>query len=158
MRIASEDVAYVVQQRLLAKTDEQIAWITDHLRKFRLYPVMAEHLTEYARLFPVHPAYIDTFEQVYIAEKREVLKTLTAAIRSVLDRPVPETETGLISYDHYWGVILNDPSLRSQSGVIEVVEKRTILHNRVEGGYTRPALKAMALRIVDALCVQRLTN
>jgi hypothetical protein len=159
VRIAREDVAYVVQQRLLAKSDVQVAWITEHLRKFAvLYPAMADRLTEYARLFPIHPAYIEAFEQVYIAEKREVLKTLTAAIRTVLDTPVPTAETGLISYDHYWHVILDDPSLRSQAGVISVVEKGTTIRNRVEGGYTRPALEAMALRIVNALCVQRLTT
>ncbi len=159
VRIAREDIAYVVQQRLLAKSDPQIAWVTDHLRQFAgLYPAMADRLTEYARLYPIHPAYIEAFEQVYIAEKREVLKTLTAAIRTVLDKPVPANETGLISYDHYWSVILDDPSLRSQSGVISVVEKGAILHSRVAGGYTRPALKAMALRIIDGLCVQRLTT
>jgi len=159
VRIAREDVAFVVQERLLAKTDAQIAWITEHLRQFSpLYPALADRLTEYARLFPIHPAYIEIFEQVYIAEKREVLKTLTAAIQTVLDKPVPDAETGLLSYDHYWGVILNDPSLRSQSGVISVVEKGTILRARVEGGYTRPALMAMALRMIDALCVQRLTT
>ncbi len=159
VRIAREDIAFVVQQRLLAKNDTQIAWITEHLRKFApIYPAMADRLTEYARLFPIHPAYIEAFEQVYIAEKREVLKTLTAAIRTVLDKPVPEAETGLISYDHYWSVILDDPSLRAQSGVISVVEKGSILHSRIEGGYTRPALKTMALRIIDGLCVQRLTT
>lgn len=159
VRIAREDVAFVVQTRLLAKSDEQIAWITEHLRKFApLYPVMADRLTEYARLFPIHPAYIDAFEQVYIAEKREVLKTLTGAIRDVLDAPVPETETGLISYDQYWAVILDDSSLRSQAGVISVVEKGTVLRNRIEGAYTRPNLQEMALRIINALCVQRLTS
>ena len=46
---------------------------------------MNERMEEFVRLFPVHPAYLDTFERVYVAEKREVLKTLSAAIRRIID-------------------------------------------------------------------------
>src|SRR5205085_10215832 len=61
VRIARQDIAFVVAERLLRKTDTQLAQITTHLRKFTvLYPALADHLTEYARLFPIHPAYIDT--------------------------------------------------------------------------------------------------
>ena len=31
---------------------------------------LAERLTEFAQMFPIHPAYVETFEQVYVAEKR----------------------------------------------------------------------------------------
>ena len=69
LTIQREDIAYVVAERLLRKDDEQLAWITDHLRRFApLYPGLAERLGEFSRLFPIHPAYIDTFERVYIAE------------------------------------------------------------------------------------------
>ena len=58
------------------RRDEQKAWIGNHLQKFTpLYGGMAERLDEFVRLFPVHPAYVATFEKVYVAEKREVLKT-----------------------------------------------------------------------------------
>ena len=81
-RIAREDIAYVVSHRLLRKTDEQLARITEHLRQFSpLYGRMAERLDEFAQLFPIHPAYIGTFERVYVAEKREVLKTFSLAMR-----------------------------------------------------------------------------
>jgi hypothetical protein len=52
---------------------------------------MNERMDEFVRLFPVHPAYLDTFERVYVAEKREVLKTLSAAIRRLLGDSVPRT-------------------------------------------------------------------
>src|SRR5690606_36648343 len=103
VRIAREDVAYVVGERLLKKDAKQQALIREHLTKFApLYGSMNERMDEFVRLFPVHPAYLDTFEQVYVAEKREVLKTLSRAMRELLDREVPEDQPGLIAYDAYW--------------------------------------------------------
>ena len=56
LRIVRQDVAYVVSERLLTKTDEQKAKIREHLQKFTpLYGGMAERLEEFVRLFPVHP-------------------------------------------------------------------------------------------------------
>jgi len=102
VRIAREDIAYVVSERLLRKSDEQKARITEHLQGFTsLYPPLAERMGEFAGLFPIHPAYIDTFERVTIAEKREVLKTFSQSIRTVLDQDLPTDQPGLISYDHY---------------------------------------------------------
>ena len=159
VRIAREDIAYVVAQRLLGKNDEQLARITAHLRRFSaLYPQMADRLAEYVRLFPIHPAYIDTFERVYVAEKREVLQTFSRAIRAMLDQQVPDDQPGVISYDQYWDVLRGNPSLRTLPGVAEVVQKSDILLGRVENAYTRPPLKPMALRIIHALSVQRLTS
>ncbi len=159
VRIAREDIAYVVAERLLGKTDEQLARITEHLRPFTvLYPPMAERLNEFARLFPIHPAYIDTFERVYVAEKREVLQTFSRAIRSVLDREVPTEQTGLISYDHYWNLLRENPSLRTLPGVAEVVDMSAMLEGRIQNAYTRKPLLPMALRIIHALSVHRLTT
>jgi hypothetical protein len=65
VRISREDIAYVVQERLLAKTTEQRDRIRDHLQPFTpLYEGMAEHLEEFVALFPVHPAYLRTFERI----------------------------------------------------------------------------------------------
>ena len=159
VRIAREDIAYVVAERLLRKDDTQLARITEHLRPFaRLYPPLAERLGEFARLFPIHPAYIETFEQVYIAEKREVMKTFTVAIRDVLDCEVPTDQPGLISYDHYWGILRDNPSLRSLPGVAKVVEASDVLAGRVQNAYTRRQLLPMAQRIIRALSVHRLTT
>lgn len=103
VRIARDDVAYVVSQRLLKKTPEQAGIIREHLTQFaQLYGSMNEQMDKFVELFPVHPAYLDTFEKVYIAEKREVLKTLSFAIRAVIDQNLPTDEPGLIAYDSYW--------------------------------------------------------
>lgn len=159
VRIAREDIAYVVSHRLLQKTDEQLAHIVEYLRPFTpLYHRMAERLDEFARLFPIHPAYIDTFERVYVAEQREVLKTFSLAMRGLLDKEVPTDRPGLISYDHYWDVLRENPAMRSLSGVAEVVEKSNVLEGRIRNAYTREHLLPMALRIVHALSVHRLTT
>ncbi len=93
--IAREDIAFVVSQRLLRKDDVQIARITEHLRRFApIYPGLAERLPDFARLFPIHPAYIDMFDQLFIAEKRQALVTFRDAVQAMLDQPVPESAAG----------------------------------------------------------------
>jgi hypothetical protein len=159
VRIAREDIAYVVSHRLLRKTDEQLARITEHLRQFTpLYSRMAERLEEFAELFPIHPAYIETFERVYVVEKREVLKTFSQAMQAMLDQEVPADRPGLISYDHYWDVLRENPSMRNLPGVAEVIEKSNVLEGRIRNAYTRPHLLPVALRIIHALSVHRLTT
>ena len=161
IRIAREDIAYVVSQRLLRKSNAQLAQINEHLRRFGgLYPQLSDRLAEYVQLFPIHPAYIETFERVYIAEKREVLQTFSRAIASILDEEVPEHQPGLISYDHYWDILRGNPSLRTLPGVTEVVQKSDVLLDRVTHAFPRERamLKLMALRIVHALSVHRLTS
>ncbi|KAA3656019.1 MAG: ATP-binding protein, partial [Chloroflexi bacterium] len=159
VRIAREDIAYVVAHRLLRKNDQQLAQITDHLRQFApLYNRLAERLDEFARLFPIHPAYIETFEQVYVAEKREVLKTFSLAIRGLLDKEVPTDQPGLISYDHSWDILRGNPSMRSLDGVAEVIDKSNLLEGRIDHAYTKKHLLPVARRIIHALSVHRLTT
>ena len=159
VRIAREDVAYVVSQRLLKKSPEQEGKIREHLTQFSpLYGAMNEQMDKFVELFPVHPAYLDTFEKVYVAEKREVLKTLTAAIREILDADVPADDPGLIAYDSYWKQLQGNPSFRSVPEIKEVVDKSKVLEDRIQQAYTTPAYKAVALRIIRALSVHRLTT
>ncbi len=157
--IAREDITYVVSQRLLKKTDAQKAKIREYLRKFApLYKSMPERMDEFVNLFPIHPDYVEIFENLTIAEKRQVLKTFSVAIRDVLDMEVPVDQPGLISYDHYWKLIQDDPALRNIDDIAKVIEKSNILENLISNSYTRPNLKEMALRLIRALSVQRLTN
>jgi hypothetical protein len=158
VRIARDDVAYVVAERLLKKDAKQQALVREHLIKFGpLYGSLNERLDEFIRLFPVHPAYLDTFERVTVAEKREVLKTLSAAIRRVVNNDVPEDDTGLIAYDSYWGVLRDNPSFRSVPEIKEVIDKSNVLEARIQQAFTRPQYRPAALRIIHALSVHRLT-
>ena len=103
---------------------------------------MNERMDEFVRLFPVHPAYLDTFERVYVAEKREVLKTLSAAIRRMLSASVPADEPGLIAYDSYWSS--DNPSFRSVPEIRDVIEKADVLEARIQQAFTRPQYKPAA--------------
>lgn len=159
VRIARDDVAFVVAERILKKNIKQEALIREHLQQFApLYGSMNEKMDEFVRLFPVHPAYLDTFERVYVAEKREVLKTLSAAIRRIIDLEVPENDPGLIAYDSYWSVLRDNPSFRSDPDIKEVIDRSDVLIARVQQAFTRPQYKPAALRIVNALSVHRLTT
>lgn len=159
INIAREDISYVVSQRLLKKTETQKAQIAEHLRKrASFYKTMSEQMDLFVELFPIHPAYIETFENLAIAEKREVLKTFSKAINSILDLEVPTDQTGLISYDHYWKLIQDDPGLRAIDEISRVIEKSNILEGLIQNAYTRPNLKDMAIRIIRALSVQRLST
>jgi hypothetical protein len=159
MRIAREDVAHVVAERLLKKDAKQQALVREHLTKFApLYGTMNERMDEFVRLFPVHPAYLDTFERVYVAEKREVLKTLSAAIRRLLGDTVPTDEPGLIAYDSYWQNLKDNSSFRSVPEIRDVIEKSDVLEARIQQAFTRPQYRPAALRIIHALSVHRLTT
>ncbi|RJF76300.1 DUF6079 family protein [Rhodopseudomonas palustris] len=159
VRIARDDVAFVVAERILKKDAKQQALIREHLKQFSpLYGSMNERMEEFVRLFPIHPAYLDTFERVYVAEKREVLKTLSAAIRRIIDQEVPRDDTGLIAYDSYWSVLRDNPSFRSDPAIKEVIDRSGVLDARVQQAFTRPQYKPAAIRIVHALSVHRLTT
>ena len=159
VRIVRQDVAYVVSERLLSKNNEQKAKIREHLQKFTpLYGGMAEQLEEFVRLFPVHPRYLEVFEAISIAEKREVLKTLSSEMKRLLDEDVPPDQPGLISYDSYWNVLQANAALRSIPEIREVIDVSKVVENRIQQAYTRPAMKPMALRIIHGLSVHRLTT
>ncbi len=158
VRIARDDVAFVVAERLLKKDAKQQALVREHLTKFGpLYGSLNERLDEFVRLYPVHPAYLDTFERVSVAEKREVLKTLSATIRRIVNNDVPTDDTGLIAYDSYWGVLRDNPSFRSVPEIKEVIDKSTVLEARIQQAFTRPQYRPAATRIIHALSVHRLT-
>ncbi len=157
--ISREDVTFVVTQRLLRKTAAQRAQVRAYLQPFApLYPDLANRLETYVELFPVHPAYIRVFGEISIVEKREILKTLSREMEARLDQDVPQTVPGMIAYDSYWDVLRSNPSFRSIPDVREVMEKSEVLEAKVQSAYTRPAYKAVALRIIHALSVHRLST
>ena len=159
IRIAREDVAYVVSQRLLQKTPEQRGRIREHLAQFApLYRSMNERMDAFVDLFPVHPAYLDVFEQVRVAEKREVLKTLSLAIRDLVDQEVPAAEPGVVAYDSYWLHLTDNASIRSMPAIREVIDKSQVLEDRIQQGFTQALYKDVAVRIIHALSVHRLTT
>ena len=157
--IARKDVKFVVSQRLLKKTVDQQVKIRDYLAPFtKFYGRMNERMDEFVRLFPVHPDYIDTFERVTAVEKREVLKTVSLAMKKLLDQDIPEDRPGVIAYDSYWNSLRENPSFRVHPDIKAVIDCSQVLESRIQQAFTRPAYKPMALRIIHALSIHRLTT
>ncbi|MEW5804279.1 MAG: DUF6079 family protein [bacterium] len=157
--IARKDVKFVVSERLLKKTGEQQTKIREYLAPYsKFYGHMNERMDEFVRLFPVHPDYIDTFERVTAVEKREVLKTLSLAMKNLLSQDVPDDRPGLIAYDSYWTNLRENPSFRAVPDIKDVIDCSQVLESRIQQAFTRPAYKPMALQVIHALSVHRLTT
>ena len=156
--IARKDVKFVVAERLLKKTADQQVTIREYLTPFAgFYGRMNERMDEFARLFPVHPDYIDTFERVAVAEKREALKAISLAMKKLLGEEIPDDQPGVIAYDSYWNTLCENPAFRAIPEIKAVIECSQVLESRVQQAFTRPAYKPMAIRLIHALSVHRLT-
>jgi len=157
--IARKDVKFVVAERLLKKTADQQVKIREYLTPFaKFYGRMNERMDEFVRLFPVHPDYIDTFERVTAVEKREVLKTLSLAMKKLLNQNVPDDRPGVIAYDGYWTTLRENPSFRAVPDIKAVIDCSQVLESRIQQAFTRPAYKPMATQLIHALSVHRLTT
>lgn len=157
--IDRQDVSFVVSARLLKKTADQQNKIREYLTPFaKFYGSMNERMDEYVRLFPVHPDYLKTFEQIHFTEKRGALKTIESAMLAILDQDVPADKPLFISYESFWNTIKANSVLRADPNIKEVMRVSEVLESKVQQAFTRPAYKAMALRVINALAVHRLTT
>ena len=98
------------------------------------------------------------FEAISIAEKREVLKTLSAEIKRCFNTDVPQDQPGLVSYDSYWDFLQANAVQRSVPEIREVIDVSKVVEGQIQNAFTRPALKPLALRIVHGLSVKRLAT
>lgn len=159
--IRKEDTAYVVAERILGKTSEQKAIVREHLGPYhKLYSGMSERIDEYVDLYPIHPAYIDIFNKVSIAENREVLRTISLTVEGLLDQNIPEEAPGVISFDSYWTFIKDNYARKSEFEVKEVMEKSAVLEDKIKKTFpkAKQIYKDIALQIIYALSVHRLTT
>lgn len=157
--IRKEDTAYVVSERILKKSPEQKAKIREHLQKFcTLYTNMSERLEDYVELFPIHPSYIDVFNKIYIIENRHILKNISEIIRKILDTELSEETPGIISFDSYWQFIKENFGYRTDANIKVVVEASGNLEDIVGRSFPKKLYKALALQIIQALSVHRLTT
>lgn len=157
--LARQDVSFVVAERLLKKSADQQHKIRNYLTPFsKFYSNMNERMDEYVRLFPVHPDYIGTFEQLIFTEKRGALVTLRDQIQALLDDEVPTDRPGLIGFDRFWDTVTSNSVLRSDPSIGPVLKVSEVLGERVQKAFTRPPYKAMAMRVIKGLSVHRLTT
>jgi hypothetical protein len=157
--IDRQDVSFVVSARLLKKSADQQNKVREYLKPFaRFYGSMNERMDEYVRLFPVHPDYLKTFEQIHFTEKRGALKTIEAAMQAILDQDVPTDRPQLIAYESFWNTVKSNQVLRADPNIKEVLRVSEVLESRIQQAFTRPAYKPMALRVINGLAVHRLTT
>lgn len=162
--ITKEDVAFVVKNRLLKKAPEQKQRIREHLNKFsHLFDGLNTNLNDYVELFPVHPSYIATFQQIkHGKDKREILKILSYRFEDMANQTVPEDNPGLITYDSYFEDLKKDSSMLSIADVAAINDKIEIIDEKVKNYFTsKPALKnkmPLAYRIANALAIRALCD
>ena len=157
--ITKEATSYVVSERILKKTPEQKALIRKHLEKFcGLYTGMSSRLEEFVDLFPIHPSYIDVFNKLYLIENRHILKNISTTIKDIFDTNVPENAPGIISFDNYWPAIKSNGLLKSDPTISRVVGASQQLEDIIVRAFPKAAYKPMAMQIIYALSVHRLTT
>ncbi len=157
--ITKEATSYVVSERILKKTSEQKALIRAHLEKFcNLYTGMSSKLEDFVDLFPIHPAYIDVFNKIYLIENRHILKNISLAIKNIFNTNVPEDAPGVISFDDYWPAIKSNGLLKSDVTISRVVNASSQLEEIINRAFPKKAYKPLAIKIIYALSVHRLTT
>ena len=156
--ISTEDIKFVVAERLLKKSAQQQVWIRDYLQQFtKFYAHMNERLDEFVHMFPVHPDYLSVFEQISGIENRQALKSLSVSMNKLMEKEVPEDIPGVFSYDAYWEEVIEDKSYNTQPDVERVLGCYTSLADRIRMAYPVESDKPFAMRIINALAIRRLT-
>ncbi len=157
--ITKEATSYVVSERILKKTPEQKALIRQHLEKFsELYTGMSSKLEEFVDLYPIHPSYIEVFNKIHVYENRHILKDISMTIREIFNNQVPENAPGIYSFDSSWPAIKSNGILKSDPTISRVVNASSQLEDIINRSFPKPAYKPLAIKIVYALSVHRLTT
>ena len=157
--ITKEATAYVVSERILKKTSEQKALIRNHLEKFsELYTGMSSKMEEFVDLYPIHPAYIEVFNKIHVYENRHILKDISMTIRGIFDQEVPENAPGIYSFDSSWPAIQSNGILKSDPTIARVVSASGQLEEIINRSFPKPVYKPLAIKIIYALSVHRLTT
>lgn len=157
--ITKEATSYVVSERILKKTPEQKAWIRSHLENFsELYTGMSSRLEEFVNLYPIHPEYIDVFNKISVIETRHILKDISSTIKSIFNEDVPENAPGIFSFDSCWLSIKNNGMFKSDPMISKVVNASSQLEEIINRSFPKPAYKPLAIKIIYALSVHRLTT
>lgn len=153
LTIRKEDVSFVVQNRLLRKSEQQKSAIRTHLEKFiPFFSDMHSNLQNYVELFPVHPSYFDNFEKIRLGRaQREVLKTLTKQFEKIADLDIPTDNPGLITYDQYWEQMMADSGLKSVPDFKTVTDTVQIIYDKIDTNFVGPRKSQIptAKRIVN---------
>lgn len=156
--IRKEEVAFVVQNRLLRKTPAQKAEIRRHLEPFiGLFSDIHSHLDDYVDLFPVHPSYFDNFQKIRVGRsQREILKTLSKQFAQIADKDIPTDNPGLITYDQYWDHMRQITTLMAVPEFKTVADTVAQVHDKIQSNFTglRSRQIPLAKRIANATAIK----
>ena len=158
--ITKEDVAFIVKNRLLSKTEHQKQKIKNHLDPFlHLFSDMHARTQDYIELYPVHPSYFENFEKIRIGKsQREILKTLSSQFSDILELDVPKDNPGLLTYDRYWKDMQKSQDLMANPDVRRVKEITETIDDKISSYFTgaRASKKIVAQRIVNGCAIKLL--
>jgi len=157
--IPEHDARCIVEGRLLKKTAEQQTKVREHLAPFaRFFGDMNQRMDKFVATFPVHPDYFEVVGQIGFVEPGNIVQTLSDAVKKLVDEAVPEDRPGLIAYDSYWEQLRSKPAYRSVPEFHAVIKCSKLLEDNAAEVFKEPAYRRLALRIIHALSVHRLTT
>ncbi|NPD45114.1 DUF6079 family protein [Lentimicrobium sp. S6] len=162
IKITKEDVAYIVKNRLLKKSEHQKQSIKKHLEPFlKFFTDMHGRTEEYIELFPVHPSYFENFEKIRIGKsQREILKTLSNQFGDILDKNLPTNNPGLLTYDKYWADIQKSQALMANADIRKVKEITGVIYDQIDTYFAGPRKNKIeiAKRITNACAIKTLQD
>ena len=157
--LGPRETRIVVAERLVPKTPAQKAQVEEYLARFAaFYGTMSQRMSEFVALFPIHPDYLEVCGQMALTEPRDILRALSDRTKTLLDATLPQDRPGLIAYDDYWETVRRAPVFREAPETEAVIESSDALERDIEKSVSDPERKAMALRLLHALSVHRLTT
>ena len=157
--IDSKGVAQLIEQYLFQKNAAQKAQIRDLLAKqAKLFDLGATEIDQCIALFPAHPRFIAEFQNVFVVERREILKVLSIEARALLNQEWNEENPALITSDRYWKHVEADQGLNANNAVRQVKQNVATLKARIQTEFGAQEDKPGAERLVEALAVNRLTT
>lgn len=158
VRLTSHELCNIAAERLVPKTADQKALVAEHLSRFcRFYGGMDGRIDEFVATFPIHPDFFDVVGALPFDGSRQIMSVLSDRVERLLDKTIPVDSPGLIAYDSYWDELRRDPLLGRLPEVEAVVRCGAILEDRIRA-VSRATHMFMALRVIDALCIQRLLS
>ncbi len=157
--LGPKDLRCVVSERMVRKTLAQRTQVEKYLTKFaKCYGSMKARMGEFVALFPIHPDYLEVCGKLAFTDERELLRTLSDATQKLLDETVPQDQPGLIAYDSYWDRVCQTPAFQELLDVEAVTKASLTLEAEIKKSEAAPERKAMALRLLQALSVHRLST
>lgn len=157
--IVDRNVFELTEQYLFRKTGQQRDQIRELMKEqFPLFEKIASDIERFVAVFPAHPNFIDEFQRVHVVERREILTMLTREARVLLDTKVDSANLALITTDKYWPHVANDESLNTNQTVKTLKKHVATILYRIEDGFGPKEDKHAAVRLVNALAVNRMTT